>query len=63
MFFEFFDGTVFGEVTRCGAVAMGAAILGANRFRVMGAVAGVALSGVNCGKRGSNWDSIGARGR
>ena len=44
-------------------MAMGAAILGANCFRMMGAVAGVALSGVNCGKRGSDWDSVGASGR
>ena len=44
-------------------MAMGAAILGANCFSMMGAVAGVALSGVNCGQRGSDWDSVGASGR
>ena len=43
-------------------VAMGAAIFGADRFSMMGAVAGMALPGVNCGKGGSDWDSVGASG-
>ena len=43
-------------------MAVAAAILGADRFGVMGAVAGVALLGVNCGKRGSDGDGVGASG-
>ena len=49
-------------MARCGAIAVAAAILGADRFGVMGTVAGMALLGVNCGKRGSDWDGVGASG-
>ena len=44
-------------------MAVAAAILGADRFGVMGTVAGMALLGVNCGERGSDWDGVGASGR
>ena len=44
-------------------MAVAAAILGANHFGVMGAVAGVALLGINCGKRGLDGDGVGASGR
>ena len=62
LIFKFFDGAVFREVTRCGAVAVSAAILGANRFGMMGTVASMAFPGINCGERGSDWDSVGASG-
>ena len=35
----------------------------ADHFGVMGAVASMALLGVNCGKRGSDGDGVGASGR
>ena len=60
---ELFDGTVFIEVARCSTMAVAAVILGADHFGVMGAVAGMALLGVNCGKRGSDGGSIRASGR
>ena len=59
---ELFDGAVLVEVARCSAMAVAAAILGADRFGVMGAVAGVALLGINCGKRGLDGDSVRASG-
>ena len=59
---ELFDGAVFVEMARCGAIAIAAVILGADHFGVMGTVAGMALLGVNCGKRGSEWDGVGASG-
>ena len=43
-------------------MAVAAVILGADRFGVMGTVAGMALLGINCGKRGSNRDGVGASG-
>ena len=60
---ELFDCAVFVEMARCGAMAVAAAILGADCFGVMGTVAGIALLGVNCGKRGLDWDGVGASGR
>ena len=60
---ELFDGAVFVEVARCSAMAVAATILGADHFGVMGAVAGVALLGMNCGKRGLDGDGVGASGR
>ena len=59
---ELFDGAVFVEMARCGAVAVAAAILGADRFGVMGTVAGMALLGINRGKRGLDQDGVGASG-
>ena len=60
---ELFDGAVFVEMARCAVMAVAAAILGADRFGVMGTVAGMALLGVNRGKRGSDWDGVGTSGR
>ena len=60
---ELLDGTVFVEMARCGVVAVAAAIFGTDCFGVMGAVAGMALLGINHGKRGLDWDSVGASGR
>ena len=51
---ELFDGAVFIEVARCSVMAVAAVILGANHFGVVGTVAGVALLGIDCGKRGSD---------
>ena len=59
---ELFDGAVFVEMARCSVMAVAAAILGADHFGVMGTVASVALLGVNCGKRGSDGDGVGASG-
>ena len=59
---ELFDGVVFVEMARCSAMAVAAEILEADHFGVMGAVAGVALLGINCGKRGSDGDGVGASG-
>ena len=59
---ELFDGAVFVEMARCSAMAVAAAILGADHFGVMGTVAGMALFGINHGKRGSDWDGVGASG-
>ena len=59
---ELFDGAVFIKVARCGAMAVAAVILGANHFGVVGTVAGMALLGVDCGKRGSDGDGVGASG-
>ena len=59
---ELFDGTVFVEMARYSAMAVAAAILGADHFGVVGTVAGVALLGVNCGKRGSDRNGVGASG-
>ena len=52
---ELFDGAVFVEMARCSVMAVAAVILGADRFAVMGTVAGMALLSVNCGKRGWCW--------
>ena len=60
---ELFDGAVFVEVARCGAMAVAAAIFWADHFGVVGAVAGMALLSVNCGKRGSDGNSVGASDR
>ena len=62
LIFKFFDGAVFRKVTRCGAVAVSTAIFGANRFGMMGTVASMAFPGIDCGERGSDWDSVGASG-
>ena len=60
---ELFDGAVFVEVTRYGVVAVGAVIFGTDHFSMMGTIAGMALLGIHCGKRGLDWDSVGASGR
>ena len=60
---ELFDGAVFIEVARCSAMAVVAAILGADCFGVVGAVAGMALLGTNFGKRRLDGDIVRAGGR
>ena len=59
---ELFDGAVLVEMARCSVMAVAAAILGADCFGVMGTVAGMALLSINCGKRGSDRDGVGASG-
>ena len=44
-------------------MAVAAVILGENHFGVVGTVAGVALLGIDCGKRGSDRDGVRASGR
>ena len=60
---EFFDNTVSIEVARCCMMAVTAAILGADHFGMVRTVAGMALLGIDGGKRGSDRDGIRASGR
>ena len=60
---ELFDDAIFVEMARCSLMAVAAMILGADHFGVMGAVASMALLGIDGGKRGSNRDGVRASGR